>query len=164
MLVRVYLLAHDGALMVYRFATPMRTPRAEGMSGRDRILAEAANLQVWHIQIQAPSLQPLIFDCNQTYVGLSSCWQAWSAEIEQHADAAHGRRWSRHCQQRLRRHHAPQRCAVNTPCPFRCCSEIVSAHRFSITAVFAHFKGLCAACASNSALFERRVQSRDSPT
>lgn len=30
----------------YRFATPMRTPRAEGMSGRDRILAEAANLQV----------------------------------------------------------------------------------------------------------------------
>jgi len=28
-----------------RFATPQRTPRAEGMSGRDRVLAEAINLQ-----------------------------------------------------------------------------------------------------------------------
>ena len=28
-----------------RFATPMRTPRAEGVGGRDRILAEAQNLQ-----------------------------------------------------------------------------------------------------------------------
>ena len=28
-----------------RFGTPMRTPRAEGMGGRDRILAEAQNLQ-----------------------------------------------------------------------------------------------------------------------
>ena len=40
--------------MVDRFATPMRTPRAEGMSGRDRILAEAANLQVLHVLIGSP--------------------------------------------------------------------------------------------------------------
>ena len=50
--VQLYVVPHHGVSLVYRFATPMRTPRAEGMSGRDRILAEAANLQVSHAQIE----------------------------------------------------------------------------------------------------------------
>ena len=65
--------AHDGALMVDRFATPMRTPRAEGMSGRDRILAEAANLQVLHVRLKAPRLQPplpsYVTDFSQACIG-----------------------------------------------------------------------------------------------
>lgn len=36
---------NQGFWPLCRFATPQRTPRAEGMSGRDRVLAEAINLQ-----------------------------------------------------------------------------------------------------------------------
>ena len=38
-------LSRDHIIPARRFATPMRTPRAEGAGGRDRILAEAQNLQ-----------------------------------------------------------------------------------------------------------------------
>ena len=126
---------HAEHVFACRFATPMRTPRAEGMFGRDRVLAEAVNLRVLFFACALrgpdcpcwcclrPSQPRACFLCPKfdAKPRVTKNCRAVSAEHEQHTNAAAGRRGPQCHRERLWRHHAPQcsgghaTCAGNAP-------------------------------------------------